>query len=350
MHIQSLALSNFRCFSEGYFEFSPRINVICGRNARGKTSILEALYFLMTGQSFRPGTTSGLIRQESEAFLLGAIFSKHSVEQTLRIYWSETEKKIVYNSTACQSVGSLLGLIQGVVTSPDDVALVKGAPAMRRQFLDLQIAQTDPLYVHHLTRYNRALRQRNALLKMKQTAGIEGWEYEMANGASYLINQRFQKVKALGVQAQKHYLDLSGEQADLALSYKSAIIEDRNQKDIRNFFLHEYKQHRQREMQLGATLSGPHKDDLLILIGTKDARFYASEGQQRSCVAALRLAEWECLASLSEERPLLLIDDIGIGLDDYRQRQLFRLLETLGQVFITSTKELPIEAQQIIKL
>ncbi len=161
MHLRSLFLQQFRNYKEAYFEFSPSLNLICGPNALGKTSLLEAIHYLMIGRSFRPGHHQDLIKVGCDTFYLEAIFCKYNVDQKLRLHANAKERRIIYNSTALASSSNLLGLIQGVVMTPDDVNLVKGPPALRRQFLDIQIAQIDPLYVHHLGRYSRAMRQRN---------------------------------------------------------------------------------------------------------------------------------------------------------------------------------------------
>jgi DNA replication and repair protein RecF len=221
MHLRALHLHHFRLYEEALFEFSPTINVIRGPNARGKTSLLEAIYFLMTGRSFRTAQNSDLIRQGSSFFRLEAHFIKHGIEQKLRIYYSQKERKIFYNSTPCSSPLNLLGLLQGIIIHPDDAAIVKGAPAVRRHLLDLQLAQADPLYVHYLTRYDKAMRQRNHLLKARQAFTIESWEYEMANAAAYVVNQRANSVADLQQKSKELYSRICGRKEELGLLYKA---------------------------------------------------------------------------------------------------------------------------------
>ena len=175
LYLRNLYLRQFRRYEEVHFQFNPTINSIVGPNAHGKTTILEAIQFLMSGRSFRTQQPSDLIRHEQNYFYIEADFIKQGIQQTLKISYDGKERKIVHNSTVCQSSTNLLGLLQGVVVIPDSASLVKGSPLLRRHFLDLQIAQVDPLYVHHLTRYARAMRQRNVLLKRKDLATIHGW-------------------------------------------------------------------------------------------------------------------------------------------------------------------------------
>lgn len=342
MLLSSLRLQNFRIYENAKFEFHPRVNIISGPNAVGKTSLLEAIYFLVTGRSFRNGHAVDLLRQGASAFLVEACFVRHGVEQTIRVCCDGKEKKIFYNNAPCSSSVGLLGLLKGVVFSPDDASLVKGAPALRRQFLDYQIAQVDPLYVHHLTRFHRSMRQRNCLLKARSTTAIEGWENEMAVASAYVTAQRATAAADLDSAGCRLHDALTGENTKLSLTYKSSAPDKIDLESLRKHFMHQYHRMRKRELELGCTLIGPHRDDLAISIGLREARVFGSEGQQRSCVAALRLAEWERLKAIGNEVPLMLIDDVGISLDDKRRELLLDHLYGLGQIFLTTTQRIDI--------
>lgn len=341
MLLKKLYLHNFRIYQEAVFEFGPHINMIWGPNAQGKTTILEAIYYLMTGQSFRAQRTEDLIRQGANFFYIEACFEKHGVEQRLRISSTGKERKIFYNDTLCHTQSALLGILQGVLMTPDDAMLVKGAPQLRRQFLDLQLAQTDPLYIHHLTRYHRAMRQRNFLLRAKERATIESWEHEMANAASYIIFQRHRAIKELQSRVKNCHQHLSEGNEALEISYKSQmgeVLVDLEREKIRNYHVEQFQKLRHREMILGASLVGPHKDDLNIHVDAKDARYFASEGQQRTCVTSIKFAEYYRLHQQTEELPLMLMDDVGVSLDENRRQRLRKNFQGLGQVFLTSTQ------------
>lgn len=259
----------------------------------------------------------------------------------MRIFYSPTERRVVYNATTAHTLSTLLGMLQGVAIHPDDTAIVKGSPGSRRHLLDLQLAQSDPLYIHHLTRYDRAMRQRNHLLKSRIAATIDSWEYEMANAAAYIIKQRDAAVKALAGHGQWHYEAISGGGESLGLCYKPHGAGDKPLDDadaLKEMFRSQFKRHRPKEMELGSTLTGPHKDDFMITLNGKEARAFASEGQQRTCILALRLAEWSRLKETSNEPPLMLVDDIGTSLDAARRVHLLTNLASLGQVFISTTE------------
>lgn len=339
MFIKTLYLYRFRHFDEAHFEFSPRFNLLCGPNAQGKTTILEAIHYLMMGRSFRPVQSAELIKHGAPGFYIEAKFSKHGVDQTLKIGFDGKERKIIYNHTTLPSVSSLLGILLGVTMSPDDINLIKGTPQLRRQFLDIQIAQADPLYVHHLTRYVRAMKQRNQLLKVQQKMTIETWEQEMGQSAAYLNLQRHGAVHELKAHCLGAYQKISAEENSLSIGYRAPLTDPMTLSGLRDHHLSQWNKHRSREMMLGYTLTGPHKDDLDFILDGKEIRNFASEGQQRSFVTAVRLAEWERLQQKGEEQPLLMLDDVGISLDLGRRQRLLERLTTAGQVFLTTTDE-----------
>lgn len=339
MHIKNLYLQNFRSYREAYFEFSPHVNLICGPNAKGKTSLLEAFLLLMIGRSFRTAQHRDLIRQDQDSFYLESHFVKHGIDQFLRIFGSPKERKIVHNSTPFNSLSDLLGLIQGVLQTPDDVNIIKGSPQIRRQFLDIQIAQADPLYVHHLARYARAMRQRNRLLRIKNMTTIEAWEHEMSQSASYIISKRHSTIKNLEINSQNYYIALTDEKVPLTLHYRSSGSHLSQGDDIKQHFRIQFQKLREREKALGFTLIGPHKDDFSILIENRDVRYFASEGQQRSCATALHFAEWQSLCLSGLEKPLFMVDDVGMSLDKNRRERLINQLGNLGQVFLTTTDD-----------
>lgn len=346
MQLKSLFLCNFRSYREAFFEFSPQANIIHGPNGCGKTTVLEAIYFFICGRSFRTASSSDLIKKGCSHFFIEANFVKHGLEQTLRISWDGKERKISHNRTNYPNFTSLLGLLKGIVFCPDDAALIKGAPSIRRHYLDLQAAQIDPLYVHHLSRFSRAMKQRNHLLKTKNTTAIETWEYEMALSGAYLTKQRRVAVEELQTLCQKLYFQLTHGQAEFKIGYRTSAPTVQLE-ELKHYFIQKYETLRRRELQVGFTLSGPHKDDLMIEIDGQEARVFGSEGQQRSCVAALRLAEWMRIKSHGDGIPLLLIDDIGTSLDEIRLECLLQEIQNLGQVYVTTTKDLKMKGSHL---
>jgi DNA replication and repair protein RecF len=339
MILRSLYLYHFRNYEEAYIEFGPHVNLIWGRNAQGKTTLLEAIHYLIIGRSFRTHQIQELVKQQHSSFYIEGTFLKHGVEQKLRISFDGKERKILYNHTPLSTTASLLGILQGVFMTPDDIQFIKGAPALRRQFLDLQIAQMDPLYVHHLTRYHRAMQQRNQLLKTKQLTTIASWEHEMSHSAAYITLKRSQAIQEIQQACQYHYSFLTEDNESVQFRYKTNQVEETSLAERQQYQLTQLQKYRLREIALGYTTTGPHKDDLLLTIEGQEARDFASEGQQRSCITALYLAAWHRLQRLGETIPLMLIDDIGISLDPFRRQRLLKKLKELGQTFLTTTDQ-----------
>lgn len=345
MWVKAIHLRDFRNYKEATATFAPKVNVICGNNAQGKTNLLEALYLLITGRSFRTPHLAELIRFGAHSFYLEALFEKNGIEQTLKFSFDGKMRSIIHNATPLPGLSALLGILNGVILSPEDHSLVKGGPQSRRHFLDLLIAQAHPLYLYHLSRFLNAMKQRNSLLKQKAFNTITVWEEQMAPAAAFLTRHRAQTVADLETLSQSETLS-----ADiLKLSYRSQALAAAGAESeaLNGFFLKQLKKQRQRESELGLTLSGPHRDDISILVHGKEARQFASEGQQRSCVASLKLAQWKWLNALVEQAPLLCIDDIGVSFDNSREEELYKRLEGLGQVFITSTRPSPLKCRLI---
>lgn len=336
MFLKSLTLSNFRIYEKGVFDFSEGINAIVGNNAVGKTTLLEAIYVALFGRSFRTLDLNELIREGEEAFQIEICFVKNQIEQQLNFFKSQKEKRIVYNRTALNTLSSLLGILHGVLLAPHDLDLIKGPPAMRRLFLDMQLAQVDPLYVHHLQRFQRAMKQRNFLLKTKQLASIEAFERIMAASAAYLTKQRQKNVVCLNQRSISFYNDIALQLEQLQLSYKTSAPMDEALSHIEDYFIKQYQKLRSKELEWGCTLVGPHKDDLWIAVNNREARYFASDGQKQSIMAALKFAEWSLIAESAGEPPMMMIDDFALSLDEGRQRTLCRQLEKMGQTYVSS--------------
>lgn len=330
MRILSLFALNLRGFKEKHLAFTPGINLISGRNGAGKTTILEALYVLMTGRSFRASHLNELKCESGNHFLIEARFEKKTIEQKLLFSLKEKDKQILYNSTPMTQAAGLLGILHGTLLAPHDIELVKGAPALRRQYLDLQIAQVDPLYVHHLMRYYQALKQRNHLLRKKQMSTLSVFDEPMALSAAYIIASREKAAEELKKNVQALYEKISATQDVASISYQSTAGSHLPEEILKKMHAN-----RAKELHLGYTCSGPHRDDLNLEINGKLARLYASEGEGRTLAAALRLSEWQRIKMLTDTEPLLLVDDFGISLDEARMRNLADLFASHGQVLIT---------------
>ncbi len=332
MNVKDLILRNFRSFKETHISFSEGVNLIQGENGAGKTTLLEALYLLSTGRSFLTSHLTDLIRKGASHFYVEVRFVRDGVEQSLSIGYDGKSRRIHYNNTHFQNFSHVLGILPSVLYSPKDSALISGSPQERRRFLNIQLAQTDPLYVHHLMRYHKAMKHRNALLKVKSEAAIETWEQMMAESARYLMVKRDSLALALRPRLKGHLEALAPDPFDLR--YEPSI--SLKKKDLIEAL---YEKQRPKELIVGTTLTGPHRDDLHITYGGQEAKTFASEGQKRTCIAALKMAEWDELAEQTNSKPLLSIDDFGVHLDPNRTALLQEKLVAFGQVILTSPQK-----------
>ena len=330
MHLKSIYLRDFRNYTSLSVQFSPKTNVIYGENGQGKTNLLEAIYLLATGRSFRTLRLNELIRQGANAFLIEAEILKDDVTSTLRISFDGQTKKLEHNGTRYSSFHPLLGLLPSVLYSPLDAEFISGSPAVRRRFINLHLAQSDPNYLHSFTLYWQAMRQRNALLKRKVIESIECWEQQMAPAAIYVREKRFEMLRTLPPFLQQAMESLSPQAEPLELRFYPSYPEQADG------YLQQLKQNRSREVQMGFTLTGPHRDDFILLMEGRSARLFASEGQKRTATFAIKLAQWHQLAQLTGETPLFGIDDFGLHLDDERKERLRTLLGGFGQIFLTT--------------
>jgi DNA replication and repair protein RecF len=333
MWVKKLYLHHFRNYKQAEIHFSPGVNWITGKNGHGKTNVLEALYLLSTGRSFRTHQLSQLIQKGASFFFIEAEIEREGVNQTLKLSFDGVNKKLQVNATTYTHFTPLIGMLPHVLYAPEDIALVAGLPLYRRKFLDLHLAQFDPLYLYHLARYHKALRQRNELLKSRSEVAIEPWEEVMAQSAAYLIEKRTEMIQQLQDPLKQSIDELSFGADSIDIYYKSSLA--------RSNLLQQFQKNRKKELHIGTTLSGPHRDDVHFEIQGLSAKSFASEGQKHSIIAGLRLCQWEHLHGQIGNPPLISIDDFGVHLDEERQSQLQEKLKRCGQIFLTSPSDRP---------
>ncbi|MBI5346541.1 MAG: DNA replication/repair protein RecF [Chlamydiae bacterium] len=335
MLLKSLRLCNFRNLATFEINFGEKTNIFYGNNGMGKTNLLEAIYLLSIGKSFRSQTLHDLIKHEEKSFVVQADFVKDNIFQTIKFHYDKKNKKIDYNSSSYTSFASLLGIIPLVLHTPTDIELITSEPNLRRRFLNIFIAQKDPLYVHHLTRFVKALKQRNYLLKTKNIQTIASWESELAKSAVYLTLKRKEAILKLNEHSSSIMQKLSSNHESSSLKYLSSITEHTDLNEMQNQYLKSFDETRKKELDLKCTLNGPHRDDFSILINSKVAKHFASEGQKNLFILALKLAEATILQKELSEEPILCFDDFGYSLDDERKNYLRNYLNNFSQVFIT---------------
>lgn len=273
---------------------------------------------------------SELIQEGKPHFYLEAEIVRDQVAQTIKLSFDGTHKRLQLNANEYPTFTPLLGSFPSILSAPDDIDLITNSPSYRRRFLNLHLAQSDPLYVHHLARFWRAMKQRNCLLKSKKLETLDCWESEMGQSAEYIYGARKDFLEQLKESLEIQGKHLSSEMESIEIRFQPTYPQPSSA------YQSHLKKMRNREKEMGATLHGPHRDDLTFQINAKPARSFASEGQKKTIVTALRLAQWQHLHRQIETPPFLAIDDFGGTLDTQRQKHLSRFLTTAGQVFLTT--------------
>jgi DNA replication and repair protein RecF len=335
VHLAHLRLRDFRNYARLDQDFSPGFHVLLGDNAQGKTNILEAIYLMATLRSFRGVGGAQMIRHGAKGYFVGGNAVGQG-DHEIKIYWSARERKLSLDGQPVKRLADYFGALRTVVFCTEDLQLVKGTGRSRRRFLDLLLAQTQPGYLALLQRYLGAVRNRNALLKQRSPdePTLESFSAEMVKLGNEIIRARREVAPKFSPLARLAYRRIANDAEELRLEYLPSV---------KNDFAVELAQSRARERSFRATLVGPHRDDLQLLLNEKSAAQYGSEGQKRSLAIALKLAQAEFLAGLHGSPPVLLIDDVMGELDVKRRSGFLPLLEqarkTSGQVFMTCTEE-----------
>lgn len=344
MRVLSLHCRGYRNLQDVFFEPGPGVNVIWGQNAQGKTNLLEALWLFTGGRSFRGTKDSELVMHGTDKAELKLCFFSEEREQTAAVSIADGRRKAELNGIPLPSPGRLVGHIGAVIFSPEHVALVRGGPADRRVFLDTALCQIRPGYVRLLNRYQHTLSQRNALLKdiprhreLEDTLPI--WDARLVSDGETIVRARRRYLEHLAQEASKIYDGLSRGQEKLCLSYLCTA----------NDFSASLRQERERDIRQGFTGTGPHRDDMEILLDGCAARSCGSQGQKRSIVLSLKLAEAKILEAVSKEKPAVLLDDVLSELDNSRQDYLLNHLSGC-QVFITCCEPAQVQLLQVGKL
>ena len=335
VHLAHLRLRDFRNYARLDADFAPGFHLLLGDNAQGKTNLLEAIYLLATLRSFRGVGSAHLVRQGQRGYFVGArVVSER--EHALKAYWSIDERKLSLDARPVRRLTDFFGTLRAVVFCTEDTQLVKGSARVRRRFLDLLLAQTQPGYLPLLQRYTQALRSRNALLRQRilDPAALDGFSRELVSLGNDLIAHRRALVPRLAPLARLAYRRIAHAAEELQIDYLPAVKQD---------FGVELAQSRTREQTHRATVVGPHRDDLQLLLSDRPAAQFGSEGQKRTLAIALKMAQAEYVTGRHGAPPVLLIDDVMGELDAKRRNGFLPLLagarEGRGQVFMTCTEE-----------
>ena len=345
MILKSISIEGFRNIEKEKIEFLPGVNILCGKNAQGKTNALEGIYLFSRGRSFRTSKESDLLKFEKEGFRLELEYGEKNGVTSLSYAAFGRERRILKNGYRIKKISELIGNFKSVLFSPDDLSLVKGGPEERRAFLNIAICQKNPTYIKYYSAYKAAMEQKNTLLKNAKQGlffdveEIKSWSRSMAEYASYIYELRRDYIENIKEYAKLFMREISSDGEIIDIRYKSDIEKDfSSREEIKVEYERIMNEGISRECGAGVSIFGVHHDDMEIEINGKSARTYSSQGQKRSIVLALKLAEGEVIREEFGEYPVYLLDDVLSELDGAR-REYFLSKKGEKQIIITSCDE-----------
>lgn len=340
MRIKSIQLKGFRNLKKTELHFEkPGLYAFVGPNGHGKTNLLESFFLLAISKSFRTNENLDLMGFKEDFCSMKAVVESQDSESELEmVVTRKPVKRVVKLNGVQKKAADYIGHLKVVFFSPDDVGLIHLSPAFRRRYLDLLISQLDPGYMRKLMEYQQVLKQRNQLLKRIQEGvahepELDFWDEKLAALAFFLSEKRREVVGDLSSRASTYYQDISDQQDELRLEYEAKA-----RAETMEDYLASYRSSHRRDLILGSTQLGPHRDDLKFFCNDQDMAHFSSRGEGRSLLLTLKFAEVELLKEVYGELPVLLLDDVFSELDDKRQRLLFDLVNAT-QVFVTTTHE-----------
>ncbi len=348
MYITALKLVNYRNFDTVDFAFQGRKTVVCGENGRGKSNLLEAIYFLAIAKSGRGSRDRDVVRWGADYFSIDAAVAYEDHSRSIRIAFDRQagKKKALLDAAPLSRLSSLIGTFNAVLFFPEDVDLVLRDPPQRRRLLDILVSQSQTSYLSDLDQYRRVLAQRNRLLKEGQGRAqdvrhLAPWDVQLAELGARIIRDRLDALDAMRPTIDDYYRQISHGREQIGSVYRSSVkadARDRGQEILEA----ELRQRRADEAGLGFTLVGPHRDHLIFTLDGRSAHKFASKGQLKCILLAWKLAEAVYLESHTGHAPVMLMDDIFAELDKRRAEALMDLVASFGQVFITSARELEV--------
>lgn len=342
MQIHSVELVNFRNYEKEKIHFKNNLNVIVGKNAQGKTNLLESIFLCCVGKSFKTNVEKDLINKTKTSASIKINFTNKKGKVNVTVGLENNKKFVKLNEINLLKISQLLGNLCCVFFSPNELKLVKETPEDRRKFINLDLSQINKEYYFNLIRYNNILKERNKLLKMyesentiKETLPI--WDTQLANVGAKIIKDRLNFINKLNAFAHIEHKNLTSNEENLFISYNSnENLENKTESEIEQSLLNNLKINHDKDIKLKYTTIGPHRDDLKFSINGFDVKNFASQGQQRTVALSLKLAELEIFKEVLGEYPILLLDDVFSELDDNRQNKLINRVKSI-QTIITTT-------------
>lgn len=354
MYIDNITLKNFRNYSSELAYLGEGLNVVIGKNASGKTNLLESIYCSALGKSPRATKFRELVKWEEDyAYIRIEVvkkFRRHTIEFSID---KMDKKRVAVDGIPLGKIGDLIGFLNVVYFSPDELKLIKESPQERRRFMDISLSQQSKIYFDSLSKYNNILAHRNKLLKEKYTLQamremLYVWDQQLIKYASFITQKRYEFIKNIGAYAGEIHSNITQNQEVLQLDYESKCPYA-TQEEMQRMIASDLVKSLEKDVRLQYTSVGPHRDDIVITVNNIDARKYGSQGQQRTCALSLKLAEIDNFRNEIGETPILLLDDVLSELDINRRGKLMEL-STGMQTIITCTDFDMELGQKIIKI
>ncbi len=345
MNLLSIQLKNFRKHKESNLIFSDKLNFIVGANGAGKTTILEAIYYLCTNKNFNTRIDSESVLFGKESFEVEGVIREFT-ESKIRVFYSLMDNKKAYLRDGKKITRSLdiIGRFPIVTLTPEDLAITKGYPGDRRKFIDSILSQASETYLKNLLDYKRTLKQRSSLLfllkenKSKQLfEEFDAWSEKLIQSGNYLIKKRQEFIEDFNVYIHESYTEIMGTKEKPDIIYSFLETNNDNNLNVEERFMALLKNKREEELGRCANLVGPHRDDFIFRIDNVDLKKYGSQGQHKTFQIALRFAEFFYLKKLTGKTPMFLLDDVFGKLDSKRAQKISNYLRSVGQAFITVT-------------
>ncbi|MCI1593818.1 MAG: DNA replication/repair protein RecF [Pediococcus pentosaceus] len=355
MYLKTLELHNFRNYADLVVEFGSGINVLLGENAQGKTNLLESIYFLALTRSHRTNSDRDLISWKTKAARVSGSVQKEHTITPLEINLSSKGKNAKVNHLEQSRLSQYVGQLNVILFAPEDLSIVKGSPAVRRKFIDMEFGQMSSKYLYNSAQYRSVLKQRNQYIKQLQfnpkgdQVYLDVLSDQLAAHGAEIIFQRIQFLKKLEKWSQEVHKEISQGKEKLSFQYVSPISSDQADTTEKIYAALQalFQKQREKELQQGKTLVGPHLDDVRFMVNDKNVSTFGSQGQQRTTALSVKLAEIDLMKEETGEYPVLLLDDVLSELDDSRQTHLLTAIQNKVQTFITTTS-LSGVAQQLI--
>lgn len=345
MYLQALELRNFRNYAHLNLKFSPQTNIFLGQNAQGKTNLLEAIYVLALVRSHRTNNNQELIKRGQDFGKITGQVQRQGSHLTLELLLRQAGKKASLNHLEQKKLSSYVGKLNVVLFSPENLDLVKGAPNIRRRFIDMELGQINRAYLVNSSRYRQVLKQRNNYLKQLQKKQVHNDEVyldvisdQLAGYGAAVIFARQHFLQQLQQFLQPLHSQITGGQEQIVLDYQTAVKEkELTVEKIYQNLLQQLQRQKQHDIFVGSTSVGPHRDDFHFLVNGNDLQKFGSQGQQRTSVLSLKLAELDFFQEAVGDYPILLLDDVLSELDQFRQTHLLQTIQNRIQTFITTT-------------